>query len=241
MIFMKPFVSVIIPTLNEEKYIEQTLKSIKNQDYSGKCEVIVVDSKSTDKTVEISKKYADKVVQIKKQGTALGKNIGAKAAKGEILIFLDADTILSKKWIKKAVQYFENPDVGMVTGMIRPREKNWKAMLTMIFWGNILPTITYMLGKGIHIGPSTFAVRKKLFKDLKGFDERKSLGEDCDFAFRVYKNSKVVFEKSLKSYTSMRRFENEGYLKMNFFWMTVGPIIVSMKKNIFKIILLERW
>ena len=70
-----PSVSVIVPTLNEEKYLESCLKSIKNQDYQGEYEIIVSDGGSKDKTLKIAKKYADKVITCDKKGIAYGRNI----------------------------------------------------------------------------------------------------------------------------------------------------------------------
>ena len=91
---MKHFISIIIPTLNEEKYIENTLKALKNQDYNGKYEIIVADGMSKDRTVKIAQKYADKVIKVKKPGISAGRNAGAGIAKGGIFLFIDADTIV---------------------------------------------------------------------------------------------------------------------------------------------------
>ena len=85
-------ISIIIPTLNEEKIIEKTLKSLK--ELKGDYEIIVSDGKSTDRTVSISKMYADKVVVYEgeaRQTIAMGRNLGASVASGEYLLFLDAD------------------------------------------------------------------------------------------------------------------------------------------------------
>jgi glycosyltransferase involved in cell wall biosynthesis len=88
-------------TLNEEKYIETTLLSIKNQDYKGKYEIIMVDSNSKDRTVKIARKYADKVIVTKRRGVSVGRNIGARLAKGEILLFVDAYTVLLPNVIRE--------------------------------------------------------------------------------------------------------------------------------------------
>ena len=94
----RPSISIIIPTLNEEKYIERCLKSLKNQSFRN-FEIIVSDSYSTDDTVKIAKKYGAKVVLTKKTGPAAGRNEGARKAKGSILVFLDADTFVTKKFL----------------------------------------------------------------------------------------------------------------------------------------------
>ena len=121
-----PFVSVIIPTLNKEKYIETTLLSIKNQDYKGKYEIIVVDSNSKDMTVKIARKYADKVIVTKRRGVSVGRNIGAEVAKGEILIFVDADTTLLPNVISKVVGHLRRKKVvGVVVPILCDNLKDW--------------------------------------------------------------------------------------------------------------------
>src|SRR5437867_2701970 len=103
---MKPLVSVIIPSLNEENYIEKSLKSVKAQDYKNDIEIIVADSNSKDNTAKIARKYA-KVIVTKRKGISVGRNVGAKKARGEILLFLDADTILMPNVVSEVVRYLE--------------------------------------------------------------------------------------------------------------------------------------
>ncbi|MEM2084187.1 MAG: glycosyltransferase, partial [Nitrososphaerota archaeon] len=107
-------VSIIITTKNEEKYIENCLKSLKNQTYKN-IEIILSDSCSIDKTVEIAKKYTNKII-IENTNIAAGRNLGAKIANGEIFVFIDADAILSTNWIKEIVKSFKisNKIVGVM-------------------------------------------------------------------------------------------------------------------------------
>src|SRR3989344_202368 len=105
---MHTLVSIIIPTYNEEKTIANCLKSIKNQTYKP-VEVIVVDDGSTDKTVEIIKKcqMSNVKCQILRQhhlGPGPARNLGAKYAEGEILVFVDADMTFDKKFVKDLIQ-----------------------------------------------------------------------------------------------------------------------------------------
>jgi len=90
-------ISVIIPALNEEKRIEQCLQSLKNQSY-GDFEIIVVDGGSRDGTVEITRRYA-KVIKQKSRTIGGARREGAMVAKGDILAFTDADTILDCNWL----------------------------------------------------------------------------------------------------------------------------------------------
>ena len=92
-------ISIIIPAYNEEKYLPKLLECIKKQTYKG-YEIIVADAGSKDRTGQIAKKYGCKVV--KGGMPAVGRNNGAKVAKGNILLFLDADVQINRDFIKKA-------------------------------------------------------------------------------------------------------------------------------------------
>lgn len=100
-----PFVSYIIPTLNAEKYLEKCLKSIVKQDYPKKrFEIIIVDGKSKDQTVAISKKYNARIIQNPQIDPETGKSLGIQKSKGEILVLMDSDNeIVKKDWLRKMV------------------------------------------------------------------------------------------------------------------------------------------
>jgi Glycosyltransferases involved in cell wall biogenesis len=91
-------VSVIIPTLNEEKNITKTLKAIRAQKTDFEVEVIVADGESEDKTVLLARRYADKIVTERTHTIAAGRQAGAMVAEGEILVYTDADAIPEKDW-----------------------------------------------------------------------------------------------------------------------------------------------
>ena len=71
--------SIVVPCFNEARYIEKTLKSLKNQNFDGDYEIIIVDNNCTDKTVEIAKKYDVKVVSETKAGTCFARDAGTKS------------------------------------------------------------------------------------------------------------------------------------------------------------------
>lgn len=95
---MKPLVSIIVPAYNEEKTIGACLASIEAQSYKP-LEVIVVDDGSTDNTLRIVGNYVDSVYSQEHLGTAEARNLGVKKAKGEILVFIDADMALDKEYV----------------------------------------------------------------------------------------------------------------------------------------------
>src|SRR3989339_1729552 len=99
-------ISVIIPVYNEQKYITNCLNGLIDQDVIPD-EIIVVDNNCTDKTIEIVNEYKNiKVISEKNQGIAYARNAGFKAAKGDLLVKVDADTVLTKQYIRNLKNVF---------------------------------------------------------------------------------------------------------------------------------------
>lgn len=108
--------SIIIPAYNEEEYLPGLLESIKNQDFDD-YEVIVADADSDDNTRKIAEEYGCRIVD--GGMPAVGRNRGAAAARGELLLFLDADLVLTDGYLRDAVEEFESEDLGIaITQMI---------------------------------------------------------------------------------------------------------------------------
>ena len=204
-----PLVSVIIPTLNEEKYIESTLKSVKNQDYE-KYEIIVVDSKSKDSTVRICKRYTDKVFVIEKRGVALARNFGAKNSKGELLLFLDADTLLLPNTISQLVKKFRRKNVVGATCMVLPLTTGMDDLLLFLFFNQFVKISLNFKPK---IPGLCCMYRKEVFEKVNGFDEKVKLLEDFDLSERISNLGEIVIADKTFVLTSPRRIEKWG--KMN--------------------------
>lgn len=127
--------SIIIPTKNEEKYLPLLLRSIKKQEF-GNYEIIVADAGSKDKTVELAQKQG--VIVVKGGLPAKGKNEGAKVAKGDILLFLDADVILEPGFLKKSLAEFNKRKLWIASFYLAPVDKKNKlGALTFDIFYNI--------------------------------------------------------------------------------------------------------
>jgi len=112
-----PFVSIIIPTKNNENTIENCMKSLINLDYPEECyEIIVVDGHSTDKTVEISRKYGAKVFYEEGGTRASACNVGIAQVHGDYVAFTDADCVVDRKWLRNSFKYFNDDYVAGVGG-----------------------------------------------------------------------------------------------------------------------------
>lgn len=216
-LMFSPLVSIIIITKNEEKYIENCLKSIKKQTYKN-IEIILSDSCSIDKTVEIAKKYVNKII-IKNTNIATGRNLGAKIANGEIFVFIDADVILSPNWIENILKSFKssNKIVG-VMGYPSPIEGSHKAkeMCKLAFLLKIFNSLKLPAVGVCAIG---FAVKREIFEKIGGFNEKLNVAEDTDLFYKVNELGKIVVNSNAKTYSSFRRYEKGGYRKWIKYWM----------------------
>ncbi len=202
----KPKLSIIITSKNEEKYIESCLKSVKNQTFEN-YEIIVSDSVSKDKTVKISKKYADKIL-VRKTNISEGRNFGAEFADGEILIFLDADTMLLPNTLEEIMKEFKDKKTIGVGCPALPTNANIKYVASYIFYNTHAET-SIKLGKP-QISGFFCAYRKKEFEKIGGFDSSIGILEDFDLSSRISKLGKIKFAKNTLVITSHRRLKKWG-------------------------------
>ncbi|MBU4141610.1 glycosyltransferase [Patescibacteria group bacterium] len=223
--------SIIIPALNEEKYLSRLLDSIKNQDFKD-YEIIVADAGSTDRTKEIAKNYGAKVV--KGGMPAAGRNAGAKAARGKILLILDADVILPKGSLKKAIIEFQDRKLDIASIPLDPITNKKLVKLLFNCFYNIPITI---LERIVPYGAMGILAKNSIYKAIKGYDEKLMLCEDHDFVRRAAKKGKFRVLTSINISVSVRRFNQDGWLKLiatyaiaELYNDFIGPI----KSDIFK-------
>ena len=113
--------SIIIPALNEERYLPKLLESIQRQSFKD-YEIIMADAESEDETAEIAKSYGCRVVKGGSPGR--GRNEGAKAAQGDLFLFLDADLILPKGFLQTLLSEFEKRKLDIVSCPVVPEGNN---------------------------------------------------------------------------------------------------------------------
>ena len=221
--------SIIIPTLNEEKYLLFLLESLRKQNFKN-YEVIIADANSTDKTLEVARKYNCKIIG--GGYVARGRNEGAKVAKGNLFLFLDADIILSSPYfLEKLLREFEKRKLDVASFPIYPLGKiNKIAYGIYNFWVKIsqhfLPHAT-----------EAVLVRREMHEKIGGFDEMVKIAEDHDYARRAGKTGKFGFIEAPPLLTSPRRFERDGMLKTYLIYILSGIYILifgPVKSNIFK-------
>jgi rSAM/selenodomain-associated transferase 2 len=221
-------VSIIIITLNEVENIELTIKRARlaARFPSGKTapiEIIVSDGGSTDGTLEIAQRLADMVI-IGPRGRYLQLNAGALHAKGEILLFLHADTILPEGAILRVLYRLRDPNA--IGGGFK-KDWNWNPTVKQssflkfanFWWQGIGNWLVRLLRT--FPGDNAIFVRKSVFEKIKGF---RSLWicEDFDFSRRLRKYGKKRFIYIHSTVlTSTRRYEKYGFLYINVIWFWI--------------------
>lgn len=222
--------SIIIPTLNEGKYLPTLLDSIKNQSFKD-YEIIVSDAGSKDNTVDVAQKYGCKVVK----GGLLpaGRNRGAEAAKGDIFMFLDADVFLPSHFLKDAIEQFKKNSLGIAGFSIQPLDG--KAIDKFCF--NFLNVFSVLTQKILPYSTSVILSRKDVHQKIGGFDEKIVFIEDYPYAKAASKVSKYKFFFKQPFYTSVRRLEKDGrfnvyskYFLAQLHMLFLGPV----KSDLFK-------
>ena len=195
--------SIIIPAHNEEKYIEKTLKSITNSTYKN-YEIIVICDSCTDKTEQIARKYTNKVYKTNYRNTSKNRNLGAKKAKSNYLIFIDADTTISKNYLKEIFNTLQNNyDYGTAKWVSEKQT----------FYGRYFAYDNNKFNLQHKIFAGNCFIKKDAFNKLKGFNESMLKGEDSDLGQRLFKSNykfkylnTVYYIPSERKYNTLTKF-----------------------------------
>lgn len=187
-----PTVSVIIPAYNEEKVIANTIEGLLETKYPKK-EIIFVDDGSIDNTLRIAKQYKDKIKVLHKEngGKATALNYGIKYSTGEIIVIVDADTIIGRQSLKEIVKGFEvNEHVAAVAGNIKVRNKiNWitKCQALEYITGIQIVRRAFDVFGSITIVPGALGAFKKSFLTEAGAYGKQTIVEDFDQTIKLLK------------------------------------------------------
>ncbi|MEM1838269.1 MAG: glycosyltransferase [Candidatus Bathyarchaeia archaeon] len=206
--------SIVIPALQEEKYIGNLLSKIVS--INPNLEIIVVDGGSTDNTVNIARKFTEKVYVLKERGIGKARNYGAHRASGDIIFFMDADVEPPQDFLEKTLSAFKRSDTVGVTCNIMPKDPSLCELAFFKFYNLLLYIVSFLKP---HSQGKFFAVKREAFLKIGGFNENLPCVEDHEMAFRLSKVGRVVFLRNLTVYESMRRFRKEGFLKVLKSWI----------------------
>lgn len=213
-----PAISIVIPTYNEEKTLPQLLTSIANQDFQD-FEVIIADANSTDNTRELAKAFGAKVIDGGMPGP--GRNKGAASAKGNHLLFVDADMAFQPNFISEFFTKYQEAGLDLALPLYDNSEiSSLKYKLNFQSWNLSQKLMQYT---PFPIGSSQVMLfNKAAFDRIGGFNEQILLSEDIDIIKKVVR-SKLKFRMlPQKVYPSTRRFDNHGLLR------AVGAGVIGM-------------
>jgi len=210
-------ISIIIPTLDEEKVIARTLNQFLLYRRRYNLELIVSDDGSSDGTVARAEELADKVLRNEtgRRGRSLALNRGAGEASHDIFLFLDADMIIddAEAFCEEVYEAFAaDPKIagGMIDFHVHPGERTFADSLTHAFWNGIMRS-ALKLGWGIST-PGFQMGTRDAFAILGGFDENLRLTQDVAYSLSLSKIRKFHYFKHATLLESPRRYRDEGYL-----------------------------
>ena len=200
-----PFISIIIPCRNEEKFIRECMDSIINNDFpNNRLEIMVVDGQSEDSTREIVRRYSDKYSFVKildnqKKIVPAALNMGIKNSKGDVILRMDSHNVYEKDYITKCVKYLMEYDIENVGGVC----------VTLPGADTVIARcIALALSQPFGVGNSQFRIglkepkyvdtvpfgcfKKEVFEKNGFFDEDLIRNQDDEFNLRLIKNGGKV-------------------------------------------------
>lgn len=207
-----PLLSLIIPAHNEQDYLPSLLKTVQiaqaNYTFGPEAvEVIVVDNNSTDKTAEVARSLGCSVIYEENRIIAAARNAGASIARGRILLFVDADSLLHPETFNAIEDALSDTDIiGGATGVIMGRMSlgialSYLAILIMIWLTGMDSGVVFC--------------RRKDFLLTGGYNEKKLFAEDVDFLSNLKqlgraRGQKLIRLPSARAITSTRKFDKHG-------------------------------
>jgi rSAM/selenodomain-associated transferase 2 len=212
-------ISVVVPTLNEENSLAATLAALKS--LKNISEIIVVDGGSSDKTLEIARKFDAKIIETKR-GRGWQLSVGAKAASGDVFWFLHADTLPPANADKQILIALK--DEKTVGGNFEIRFDGESSGARFLTW--FYPKLRLL---DLCYGDSAFFVRREFYQKASGFADL-PLFEDVGFYQRLKKHGRFVHLKANVA-SSSRRFEKRNFawtfarwsLFQGLYWLGVSP------------------
>ncbi|NHF60712.1 glycosyltransferase [Flavobacteriaceae bacterium TP-CH-4] len=201
-----PTISIIIPVLNEQECIGDTLNYLRENSSSFNLkEILVVDGGSTDRTVEIAQKQGVRVVS-SARGRAKQQNAGAKHAQGDVYYFLHVDTLPPKDFDQSIL---EAVNKGHQVGCFQMKFDSDSRFLKFFAW---FTRVNIKLCRG---GDQSLFITKDLFQKSGGFNEQYLVYEDNEFIGRLYGLAPFkILPRKVK--TSARRYEERGEVSLQY-------------------------
>jgi len=207
----KPLISVVIPAYNEERYLGYALSSLLDQDFpKEKYEIVVVDNGSTDKTVEIGKAFAVKILHEPRKGAVFARQKGTLAAQGRIIVSFDADSQASPHFLSQIAKNFANDSKAIaVAGLyLTPDMPLLSRIYLEFFLRSLIFLSTKIFGSPFYISATNFSFKKDVFLKAGGYPvDGGRLADQYLFLKKLKKIGKIIFDPNLMVTTSARRLK----------------------------------
>jgi glycosyltransferase involved in cell wall biosynthesis len=231
-------ISVVIPALNEEKFLPKLLQSLAEQTRRD-FEVVVVDGSSKDKTVEVARSFGSKlpglnVIVSPEPGVSRQRNLGARATHGEWLVFLDADSQVQPYFMERVERFIREARPRLFTAWFRPdSEGATDALFALI--ANMFVEGSVVAHRSIAPGPLT-VVRRDAFELVGGYDEALTFGEDYDLTDRLTaRGVPLQILRETIYVLSLRRVRKDGRLRTMGFYLFTGMQVLLTRRNVVKL------
>lgn len=207
-----PSISVIVPAFNEERYLGATLRDLRSAaafvtaQGDAAVDILVVDNASTDGTAEVAKAAGASVVSEREHNIARVRNAGARASRGDVLVFVDADTATPPELLFHIAQAMGDPTCtgGAVDVVFEPGRLVLRAYLRLWRWAGAI--------SGAALGACQFC-RRDAFEAVGGYDETIYVGEDTEFMWRLRRAARGAggttrFLRDIRVVASSRRWDS---------------------------------
>ena len=205
-----PLISIIIPAHNEEAYLQDTLAALRKQKYP-RHEIIVVANGCTDRTEEVARHRCHRLVVLSQKCLGVARNLGARMARGDLLIFLDADTHLAPGTLRAVAKQFTRRHAAAT---LRGKPDSGKLAYRLIY---ALKNFSHRFR--LHSGSSGVIICwKEHFVRLGGFDEGLEVRENSDLIRRLKQFGSYKCISDVTATTSMRRYERRGVGRIVWLW-----------------------
>ncbi len=185
----KNYVTVVIPTLNEEKTIAQCLKALQNQSFSNIDKITIVDSFSTDKTIEIAQSMGIEVIQ-KMSNQAEARNVGITNSSSEYIAFIDADCIPKPDWLEQLIKRMKRDSISGVGGTYQSFNNN--SSMSRYVQNEISYRHSNMGLYPAHISTFGSLFRLDVLNDVGGFDPLFKNAEDNELCYRIKEHGYIL-------------------------------------------------
>ncbi len=196
--------TVVIPAFNEAAFLARTLQSLRDQDFAGEVEVIVVDNNSTDETARIARSYGALTLFEPHPGVCWARQLGTSGARGEIVLSTDADTVHPPDWLSRIDERFrENQSCVAIAGPCRfSPAPIWARLYPTLLFG-VVHLIFAVTGRVVYATATNIAFRRSAFP---GYQTTLTQGGDELGLLRLLRaHGSIIFDKTNSVTTSARR------------------------------------